>query len=138
METKPKKKILFVCAENTGRSQMAQAFFNRHAKESKLDWEAHSAGTFPVKNINPVVIEVLKEKGIILQQVHPKQFKPDEANNYAKIVSFGCIVKSFFSEDIQKKIEDWHMEDPKDQPIEKVRIIRDEVEQRVLQLIKTL
>jgi len=129
------KKILFICAENAGRSQMAEAFFNFYAKENKLDWIAESNGTTPADKINPVVIEAMAEKDIDLDNAKIKKFNSNEVDQYEKIISFGCIVKSFFDIEIQNKIEEWHIEDPHQESLEKIRLIRDEIEKRIVNFI---
>jgi len=133
-----KKKILFVCAENAGRSQMAEAFFNFYAKKKGLDWIAESAGTIPAKQVNPEIIEVLKEKNIDLADAKPKLFVPENVGEYERIISFGCLVKAAFKPDIQDRIEEWQIEDPRDKTLEEIKIIRNEVENKVTNLIKTL
>ena len=132
------KKVLFVCAENAGRSQMAEAFFNYYAQEKGLDWIAESAGTIPAKEVNPNVIEIMREKGIDLTSKKPKLFVPERINEYQKVISFGCLVKEFFSADVQGRIEEWHIKDPSDKSPEEIKRIRDEVENKVINLINTL
>ena len=132
------KKILFVCAENAGRSQMAEAFFNHYAKEKGLDWFAESAGTIPAKEINPEVAEAMKKRGINLTGKKPKLFVSEKINEYEKIISFGCLVKAAFSSEIQSRIEEWHIDDPRGKPIPEIRTIRDKVEGEILNLINTL
>ena len=133
---KDKKKIIFVCAENAGRSQMAGAFFNAYAKNR--GYNAESAGTVPAGEVNPAVIEVMKEKGIDMLNAKPKQFDESRIDEYARIISFGCLLKEAFSTDIQKRIEDWVTDDPKGKPVEDVRIIRDSIEKKVRVLIEEL
>ncbi len=132
------KKILFVCAENAGRSQMAEAFFNEHAKEKGLDWVAESAGTIPAKEVNPAVIETMQEKNIDLAGAKPKRFAPEKIAEYEKVVSFGCLVKAAFSPDIQNRIEEWQIDDPQGKSPGEVDVIRDIVEQKIINLINTL
>ena len=132
------KKVLFVCAENAGRSQMAEAFFNHYAQEKGLDWIAESAGTIPAKEVNPNVIEIMREKEIDLTSKKPKLFVPERINEYQKVISFGCLVKEFFSADVQGRIEEWHIKDPSDKSPEEIKRIRDEVENKVINLINTL
>ena len=133
-----KKRIIFVCAENAGRSKMAEAFFNTIAQKKHLDWIAESAGTFPAHKINPVVAQTMEEIGITIQDTPPKLFLSERAPKYSHIISFGCIVKSAFSQEIQKRIEEWHIEDPKDKPLTEVRVIRNEVEKYVNNLLNIL
>ncbi len=130
------KRVLFACTENAGRSQMAKAFFNFYTKDSDL-W-AESFGTVPAKAVNPVVIEAMKEKGIDISDAQPKLLDPSKMTDYVKVISFGCLVKSSFSEDIQKVIKDWIVDDPSGKPIEEVRNIRDNAEMGVKELLYRL
>lgn len=132
------KKILFACGENAGRSQMAEAFFNHYIQQKNLDWLAESAGTYPADRINPLVQQVMEEKSINLAKANPKLFDPQKAADYEKLVSFGCIVKSYFSKEIQNRIDEWHIDDPRDKNLVEVRGIRDEIDEKVRDLIKEL
>lgn len=130
------KKILFVCAENAGRSQMAEAFFNFYAKGT--DFIAESSGTIPAQRVNPVVVEAMKEKNIDMHNAKPKKFDPATIGQYERVISFGCLVKAAFPQAVQDKIEDWLIDDPSVKPIEEVRRIRDEVEMKVRNLMDDL
>ncbi|MEX1997814.1 MAG: arsenate reductase ArsC [Candidatus Andersenbacteria bacterium] len=123
------KKIIFVCAENAGRSQMAEAFFNTLAVGA--DVVAESAGTMPAHEVNPVAVEAMQEKGIDISSQSPKQFDPTSVNQYERLISFGCLVKEAFPPDIQERIEDWDITDPKGKNLAEVRSIRDDIERRV-------
>ena len=131
-------KVIFVCAENAGRSQMAEALFNSIVAGNHINWIGESAGTFPASRINPIVIQIMEEKGITIGNKQPRAFLPEKALEYSRIISFGCLVKSAFSKEIQDRIEEWHIEDPKDKTLAEVREIRDEVEQHVNKLIETI
>ena len=130
------KTILFVCIHNSGRSQMAEAFFNQLAKGKA---KAVSAGTNPGIGVNPVVIEAMKEVGIDISGNKPKLLTLDMAENADRMITMGCgadaegICPASIIE-----TEDWKLDDPHDQPIEKVREIRDEVKSRVIKLIEEL
>jgi protein-tyrosine-phosphatase len=126
------KKILFVCIENAGRSQMAKAFAEKYGAD-KI--EASSAGNQPAKQINPVVVEAMKEKGIDLSKNKPKQLTTQMAMDADLIVTMGCNAVGICPGPFFKVSIDWKLDDPKDQPIEKVRLIRDEIERRVKQLL---
>ena len=132
------KKILFACGENAGRSQMAKSFFNLYAQQDHLNWVAESAGTYPADRINPVVQQVMEEKGVDLSEVKPKLFDPKKAADYEILISFGCIAKSYFSEEIQHRIKEWYLNDPRDKDPEEVRKIRDEIDERVKRLVQEL
>ena len=127
------KKALFVCVENAGRSQMAEAI----ARSYGVD--ATSAGTIPATEINPTVIQAMKERGFNLSS-KPKLLTPEmiEAADY--VVTMGCRVENVCPKPLivrmEKKLVDWHIEDPKGKTIEDVRKIRSEIEDRVIELLK--
>jgi arsenate reductase len=124
--------ILFVCVENAGRSQMAEAFAR------KLGLAASSAGTVPSSKINPIVAEAMKEKGLDIASNHPKMLTTKMINDASLVVTMGCSIEAACPRPMlakmQKKLVDWNLEDPKGKPIEKVRTIRDDIEKRVTQL----
>ena len=126
------KEILFVCVENAGRSQMAQAF------AEKYGLKASSAGTAPSGEINPTVVEAMREKGIDISRKIPKMLTPDMINRATLVVTMGCSVKEVCPRpmlaQMQKKLIDWDLEDPKGKSLEEVRKIRDEIELRVKNL----
>ncbi len=126
------KKILFVCVENAGRSQMAEAFANHYGRGRVA---ASSAGVILAARINPVAVEVMKEKGIDISRNQPKLLTPKMAEEADKIITMGCSVEKICPAPLLKNVIDWGLEDPKDKPIEKVRQIRDEIERRVLELV---
>ena len=125
-------KILFVCVENAGRSQMAEAF----AKQ--LGISAMSAGTVPATTVNPVVVEVMKERGIDLSSSRPKMLTIEMVNEAGLVVTMGCSVEEVcpapFIARMQKKLVEWSIEDPKGKSIEKVRQIGEEIERKVAEL----
>jgi arsenate reductase len=125
-------KVLFVCAHNAGRSQMAEAFFNHHAKGKA---EAFSAGTHYASHINPTVIEVMREAGIDISSKRPKMMTPEMLGVADKVISMGCTGEAACPAAFVPT-EDWQLEDPEDKPIEKVRAIRDEIEAKVKKLIE--
>ena len=126
-----RKRVLFVCTENACRSQMASAF-TQHMAGDLI--EAESAGSAPAQKINPVVMDVMAEKGIDVAYQQPKpiekavsRFRPD------LIVSMGCKEACPFLPDVRN--EEWDLEDPAGKPIEFTRGIRDDIEERVKELI---
>ena len=127
------KKILFVCVENAGRSQMAEAFANKYRKNKVI---VSSAGNKPADRINPVVVEAMKERGIDISQNRPKLLTFQMANDSDLIVTMGCNDQGICPGPFFKPTIDWKLEDPKGKPIEKVREIRDEIEHLVQQLIE--
>lgn len=129
------KRVLFVCVENAGRSQIAEAFANHYGR-GKL--EASSAGVMLADKVNPLVVEVMKEKGIDISGNKPKLLTTKMAEESDKIITMGCSVEKFCPAPLLKNVVDWGLEDPKGKPIEKVRQIRDEIENRVVKLISEL
>jgi protein-tyrosine-phosphatase len=126
-----KKTILFVCVENTGRSQMAEGFFWKYAPEG---YGPLSAGTKPTSQINALAIQVMNEIGIDISKQRSKDLTEDMMRNSDKIINMGCMEKNFCPTLFIPKVIDWGIEDPKDKPIEKVREIRDEIERGIKEL----
>ena len=129
------KKILFVCVENAGRSQMAEAFFRKYAPEG---YEPASAGTRPIREVNPVAIEVMKEVGIDIGRQKPKVLTSDIISDSILSVNMGCMDKTECPAVFMKNSLDWDIQDPKGKSIDAVRTIRDDIELKVKQLCKTL
>jgi protein-tyrosine-phosphatase len=134
-KTKQNQTILFVCVENAGRSQMAEGFFRKHAPDG---FEPISAGTKPTSQVNPVVVQVMDEVGISISQQKPKEITEDMMRNSTKIVNMGCMDKSFCPTLFIPNLIDWGIEDPKGKPIEQIRKIRNDIEQRVIHLVTSL
>ncbi len=126
------KKVLFVCVENAGRSQMAEAFAKKYGENKFI---ISSAGNKPAEKVNPVVVEVMKEKGIDLSLNKPKLITAKMAQEVDLIVTMGCADQGICPGPFFKPTIDWALEDPKGKPIEKVREIRDEIELRIKELI---
>jgi protein-tyrosine-phosphatase len=126
------KKILFVCVENAGRGQMAEAFAKAYGN-ARI--EATSAGTMPVKEVNPVAVQVMREKGIDLSPNKPKLITNQMVQEADTIIVMGCSAEGFCPAPLLNKVVDWQIEDPKGKPIEKVREIRDEIERKVKTLL---
>ena len=126
------KRILFVCIENAGRSQMAEAFANYYGKGKIV---VSSAGNKPAEKVNPVVGEAMKEKGLDISMNKPKLLTYQMAQDADLIVTMGCNDQGICPGPFFKPTVDWKLDDPKGKPIEKVRGIRDEIERRVQNLI---
>ena len=126
------KKILFVCVENAGRSQMAEAFANHYGKGKLV---ASSAGVMLADTVNPTVVEAMKEKGIDISMNKPKLLTMKMVEEADQIITMGCSVEKICPAPLLKRVIDWGLEDPKGKPLEKVRQIRDEIERRVQKLI---
>ena len=132
--TEPKN-VLFVCVENAGRSQMAEAFFKKYAKNQ---FNVISAGTSPSSNLNPVVVSVMNELGIDLQNQKPQLLSSSMIENSNKIVNMGCMDKESCSSLFVKRVDDWNIDDPKGKSIENVRKIRDQIKNDVLNLLNSI
>jgi arsenate reductase len=127
------KTVLFLCTENSCRSQMAEAF----AKVLGTGViEACSAGSSPSGSVNTLAIAVMKEKGIDISDARPKGFKDLPVNRVDYLVTMGCQdVCPVFS--TTKQVE-WKLPDPKGQPVEFFRCVRDDIEKKVKELIETI
>ena len=115
---------------------MAEAFFNHYAQGT--NFIAESSGTIPAEQVNPVVVEAMRERNIDIKNTHPKRFDPENIGQYERVISFGCLVKQAFSKEVQEKIEDWIIDDPRDKAIGEVRKIRDEIENRIQGFLRSL
>jgi len=127
------KRLLFVCVENAGRSKMAEGFARAYGLM------ASSAGTVPAEKVNPIVVEVMKERGIALPG-KPKMLTEQMIGEADLVVTMGCSVEQVcpkpMVQQMEKKLVDWHIEDPKGKPIEEVRKISAQVENKVMELLK--
>ena len=127
------KKVLFVCVENAGRSQMAEAFGRAYGLE------ATSAGTVPAEKVNPLVVQVMQERGISLPG-RPKMLTEDMIKEADLVVTMGCSVQEVcpapLVQQMERKLVDWHIEDPKGKPIEEVRKIASQIENKTIELLK--
>ena len=124
--------ILFVCVENAGRSQMAEAFFRRYAQES---FDVRSMGTRPASEINPVAVQAMAEVGIKLSGL-PKLLTSQDILHADKIISMGCMDDE--SCPSLTNNEDWNIPDPSGKSLEQVRAIRTLIESKVRALIRQL
>ena len=129
------KDILFVCVENAGRSQMAEAFFRKFT-EGKFN--VNSAGTVPSGNLNPVVVEVMKEIGIDMTNQSPKTLSQSMISSSFKTINMGCMDKESCPALFVKDVIDWNIPDPKEKTIEEVRKIRDQIKSEVLNFINSI
>jgi arsenate reductase (thioredoxin) len=125
------KYALFVCTQNAGRSQMAQAFFERHGPP---DVRAESAGAEPADRVHPVVVEAMQEVGIDLSDRRPKKLTLEMQLHADWAITLACGAKCPYVPSI---VENWDVHDPAGRPIEAVRSIRDDIEERVMDLLET-
>jgi arsenate reductase (thioredoxin) len=113
---------------------MAQAF------AEKYGLPVVSAGTVPASKINPIVVEVMKEKGLDIGKNKPKLLTPEMIDRASLVITMGCSVAEVCPKpmlaQMQKKLTDWDLQDPKGKPLAEVRKIRDEIEMRVKELAK--
>jgi len=128
------KKVLFVCVHNSGRSQMAEAFFNLYAAGKA---QAFSAGTRPASHTDRNLVEAMKEVGMDIRMQRPKMLTADMIKDADRVINMGCEVESVCPTALVP-MEDWQLEDPEGKPIEKVRQIRGEIEAKVKSLIDEL
>jgi arsenate reductase len=131
-DERPVRCVLFVCNHNAGRSQMAQAFFERHGPE---DVRAESAGTEPAAEIWPPVVEVMREVGIDLAERKPKKLTREMQLHADWAVTMGC---GYACPYVPSVVEAWDLPDPAGRPIADVRAVRDEIEVLVRRLADRL
>jgi len=123
------KYVLFICTHNAGRSQMAQAFFEREAPE---DVRAESAGSDPGHEVWPTVIEVMREVGVDLAGRKPRKLLVEMQLHADWAVTMGCGDVCPY---VPSMVEAWDIPDPAGRPIDEVREIRDQVKEHVHRLI---
>ena len=123
--------VLFVCVHNAGRSQMAQAFFERYGPH---DVVAESAGTEPAREISPVVVEAMRESGIDISGRRPNRLSLEMQLHADWAVTMGCGDACPY---VASAVEAWDIPDPAGRPIEDVRAIRDGIEAQVRELLAT-
>ena len=126
--------VIFACVHNAGRSQMAAAWFNALADQSKA--RAISAGTEPGTRVHPEVLEAMREVGIDLTNAKPQLLTAAMIAEARHLVTMGCgeacpIAPNWVVRD------DWPLEDPKGKPVERVREIRDEIRERVSRFVRS-
>ena len=126
------KTVLFVCVGNSGRSQMAEAFFN-HMAGGKA--RAISAGTKPASAVDPQTVEVMREVGIDIGAAKPKALTMEMVEQADRVVTMGCGAEGVCPTSFVET-EDWQLEDPKGKSLEEVRQIRDEIRTRVMMLLE--
>lgn len=132
------KTVLFVCVHNAGRSQMAEAFTNAIAQARGLEVRGESAGTVGGKTLNPVAAQAMEEIGISMASQTPKLLTQEMADSADRVISMGCGVDVEACPARFILTEDWGLDDPAGQPIERVREIRDEIGRRVDAMLSDL
>ena len=124
--------VIFACVHNAGRSQMAAAWFNALADSTKA--RAISAGTDPGTKVHPEVLEVMREVGVDLSDRTPQKLTDDLARGAQLLITMGCGEQCPVVPGLQR--DDWPLEDPKGKAIARVRVIRDDVRERVVDLLR--
>ena len=122
--------VLFVCRHNTGRSQMAEAYLRAFAGDVV---EIASAGTIAADRPDPGVVAVMREDGIDISAARPKLIDPALAARASRLITMGCDI-----EDVAHIDDDWGLLDPKGQPLERVREIRELVRAKARALAEEL
>jgi arsenate reductase (thioredoxin) len=123
------KYVLFVCTQNAGRSQMAQALFETYGPP---DVRAESAGAEPADRVHPVVVDAMREIGIDLGGRRPKRLTVEMQLHADWAITLACGAKCPY---VPSVVEDWDVADPAGQPIEEVRRIRNDIRDRVADLV---
>jgi len=125
--------VLFVCVHNAGRSQMAAALLDHHARGAVL---VRSAGSAPAAEINPAVVAAMADIGIDVSQEVPKRLTDEAASSADVVVTMGC--GDACPVYAGKRYVDWQLDDPAGQGVEAVRFIRDDIDARVRGLLAEL
>ncbi|HYY75829.1 MAG TPA: arsenate reductase ArsC [Gaiellaceae bacterium] len=125
--------VLFVCVQNAGRSQMAEALFGQTAKTRHA---ARSAGTQPAAEVHPEVIDVMAELGFDLSRRVPRRLELADAEWADIVVTMGCGDECPYVPDT--RYVDWELPDPAGRPLDEVRAVRDEIGRRVDGLLAEL
>ena len=132
MTTEPTT-ILFLCVHNAGRSQMAAAFARELGGE-RVD--VLSAGSAPGEAVNPMAVSAMAEKGIDIAGAQPRKFGDTDLEAADIVITMGCGDECPYVPG--KRYLDWEVGDPAGQPLERVRVIRDEIEGRVRALLEEI
>ena len=130
---KDKPAILFLCVHNAGRSQMAAAFARFYGGE---DVRVHSAGSAPGRELHPVVLEAMRERGLDLSSERPQRLDDEVGRSVDVIITMGCGDECPVYPG--RRYEDWVVADPAGQDLEVVRAIRDDIEARVQAVVREL
>ncbi len=123
-------RVLFVCVQNAGRSQIAEALFARAGGEGR------SAGTAPAERVHPEVVEVMRELGIELADKTPHRLEQSDVEWADVVVTMGCGDACPIYPG--KRYEDWEVGDPAGADTSEVAAIADEIETRVVRLVESL
>ena len=125
--------LAFVCVQNAGRSQMAYAFAKREVEERGLEdkVELITGGTQPATQVHDVVVEAMRERDIDLSDRTPREITFEELQDTDIVITMGCSAEDVCPATWTGENRDWDLDDPHGRPLDEVRNIRDEIEQRV-------
>lgn len=127
-------RIAFVCVGNAGRSQLATALAERQRERRGLDdLEIVTGGVDPADRLHDDVVEVLREEGIDIGDREPRQITAEDVEDAAYVVTMGCSVDDFVSDDWDGTAERWELDHPGGDDLDATRAQRDEVEDRVVE-----
>ncbi|WP_049904269.1 low molecular weight phosphatase family protein [Natrialba asiatica] len=129
-------RIAFMCVQNAGRSQMSTAFAERERDRRDLAdrVEILTGGTHPADHVHEEVIEVMDEAGFDLSDRTPREITIEELQSCDYVATMGCSTLDVGEVGEDVDIRDWALEDPDGSDFDRVREIRDEIEQRVIAL----
>ncbi|MGQ9640431.1 MAG: arsenate reductase ArsC [Candidatus Bathyarchaeia archaeon] len=127
------KTVLFICVENSFRSQIAEAYFNKYAPKS---WKAKSAGITPAEKVHPNAIKLMLEEGIDISHKKPQSMTRELQENaeVTVIVCSSALCPVVHTE----RVEEWSMPDPAKMTLDEARKIRNAIKEKVLDLIKRI
>jgi arsenate reductase len=125
--------VLFVCVHNAGRSQMAAGLLDHHAGGRVV---VRSAGSAPAAEINPAVVDAMREIGIDISKEYPKPLRDEAVQASHVVITMGCGDACPIYPG--KRYEDWEFEDPAGKSVDQVRPIRDEIDRRIRALLGEL
>jgi arsenate reductase len=125
--------VIFVCVHNAGRSQMAAGLLDHHAGGRVV---VRSAGSAPADEINPAVVDVMREIGIDISKEYPKPLRDEAVQASDVVITMGCGDACPIYPG--KRYEDWEFEDPAGKTVDQVRPIRDEIDRRIQALLSEL
>ncbi len=131
MDNKPS--VLFLCVHNAGRSQIGAGWMRSLGQEAV---QVYSAGSEPADQINPMAVKAMAEVGIDITNQQPKKWTDDMVQEVDVIISMGCGDTCPFYPG--KRYIDWEIDDPAGQEIEMVRVVRDQIERYVRELLAEL
>jgi arsenate reductase len=114
---------------------MAEAIFNKLKPDG---FQAISAGTKPAKDVNPLVVQVLREIGIDASNASPKPISPEMTAKAERIITMGCEASDFCPARFLSRVEKWNIEDAKGKTLSQIRSIRDTIHEHVRELLRQL